>query len=103
MTVAIIFHEVHDGAVWANAWRQGPGSRHELFARLGIRCRTFRDPNDPTSTGVMADIPDLAAFHALLASEEGQRAMREDGLKPDSLRLLLEFTPDPDAGSAPCP
>jgi hypothetical protein len=97
MTVAIIFHEVHDGAVWANAWKQGPGSRHELFGALGIRCRTFRDPSDLNSTGVLAEIPDLAAFHALLASEEGQRAMREDGLRLDTMRMLLEFTPDTDA------
>jgi hypothetical protein len=93
MTTAIIFHEVEDGAVWAKAWKQGPGSRHEMFGRLGIRCRTFRDPQNPNATGVMAEIPDTAAFQALLKSAEGQKAMMEDGLKVETMRMLVEFTP----------
>jgi hypothetical protein len=93
MTTIIVFHEVQDGAVWANAWKQGPGSRHEMFGRLGIKCRNFRDPNNPHSTGVMAEIPDLAKFQAFLQSSEGQRAMREDGLKIETMRVLVEFTP----------
>jgi hypothetical protein len=93
MTTAIIFHEVQDGAIWAKAWKQGPGSRHEMFGRLGITCRNFRDPNNPNSTGVMAEIPDLARFQELLQSDEGRQAMREDGLKVETMRMLVEFTP----------
>ncbi len=93
MATAIIFHEVQDGAVWANAWETGPGSRHEMFKKLGVKCRTFRDPGHPNSTGLIADIPDLAKFQELLQSDEGKRAMREDGLKVETMRMLLEFTP----------
>lgn len=93
MTTAMIFHDVHDGAVWAKAWKRGPGSRHEMFAKLGITCRNFRDPNDANATGVLAEIPDMAKFQELLASEDGQRAMREDGLKVDTMRMLIEFVP----------
>jgi len=93
MTTAIIFHEVVDGTVWARAWKQGPGSRHELFRTIGVECRNFRDPNNPNATGVMAEIPDMAAFHELLQSADGQRAMREDGLKVESMQMLVEFTP----------
>jgi hypothetical protein len=93
MTTAIIFHEVEDGAVWAKAWKQGPGSRHEMFGKLGIRCRSFRDPQNPNATGVMAEIPDMAAFQAFLKSAEGQKAMTEDGLKVETMRMLVEFTP----------
>jgi len=93
MTTAMIFHEVHDGAVWARAWKRGPGSRHEMFAALGITCRNFRDPNDANATGVLAEIPDMAKFQELLASADGQRAMREDGLKVDTMRMLIEFIP----------
>lgn len=35
----------------------------------------------------------MAAFEALLKSDEGQRAMREDGLKVETMRMLVEFTP----------
>ncbi|MHB1329530.1 MAG: hypothetical protein ACYC2K_15140 [Gemmatimonadales bacterium] len=93
MTTAMIFHEVKDGAVWAAAWKTGPGSRHEMFAKIGITCRNFRDPNNGNATGVLAEIPDMATFQALLQSDEGQRAMQEDGLKVDTMRMLLEFTP----------
>ncbi len=93
MTTAMIFHEVKDGTVWANAWKQGPGSRHELFKRIGVRCRTFRDPGNPEVAGVFAEIPDMASFQQLLQSPEGQQAMKEDGLKVETMRLLLEFTP----------
>ena len=93
MTTAIIFHEVQDGAVWANAWKKGAGSRHEMFGKLGIKCRTFRDANNPNATGVLAEIPDMATFQELLQSEEGKKAMREDGLKVETMRMLVEFTP----------
>jgi hypothetical protein len=93
MTTAIIFHDVQDGGVWANAWKQGPGSRHEMFGTIGVTCRNFRDPNAPNATGVMVDILDMAAFQELLQSEEGRTAMREDGLKVDTMRMLVEFTP----------
>jgi hypothetical protein len=93
MTTAIIFHEVQDGSAWAKAWKKGPGSRHEMFGKLGITCKTFRDPSNPNATGVMAEIPDMSAFHELLQSDEGQNAMREDGLKVETMRMLVEFTP----------
>jgi hypothetical protein len=93
MTTAIIFHEVQDGTVWAKAWRKGPGSRHQMFGELGIKCRTFRDPNNSNATGVMAEIPDMAKFQELLQSAQGQKAMREDGLKAETMRMLVEFTP----------
>lgn len=93
MTTAIIFHEVQDGAVWAKAWRKGPGSRHEMFGKLGIKCRNFRDPQNHNSTGVLAEIPDLEKFQELLRSDEGRKAMREDGLKVETMRMLFEFAP----------
>ena len=93
MTTAIIFHEVQDGAVWANAWKKGPGSRHEMFGKIGVECRNFRDPQTPNSTGLLVRIPDMAKFQELLQSAEGQKAMLEDGLKVETMRMLIEFTP----------
>ncbi|MCA1622561.1 MAG: hypothetical protein LC768_03440 [Acidobacteria bacterium] len=93
MPTIIVFHEVEDGEIWAKAWRKSAGSRHEMFGKIGIKCRTFRDPNDHNSTGVMAEVPDIKKFEELLASDEGQKAMAEDGVKVKSLRMLVEFTP----------
>ena len=64
-----------------------------MFGELGIKCRNFRDPENPNSTGVMAEIPDMAKFLDILQSEEGRKAMREDGLKAETMRILVEFTP----------
>ena len=93
MTTIIISHEVDDAARWAQAWTKGKGSRHELFGQLGIKARTFRDPKHPNWTSVLAEIPDMAQFQALLQSATGQQAMREDGLKLETMRMLVEFTP----------
>jgi hypothetical protein len=64
-----------------------------MFGKLGIKCRNFRDPGNPDSTGIMAEIPDMAKFHELLQSDEGQGAMRGDGLKVETMRMLVESTP----------
>jgi len=93
MTTAIVYHEVDEGAVWAQAWKKGPGSRHEMFEKIGVKARNFRDPQNHNRTGLILEIADMAAFQALLASPSGQKAMQEDGLKVDTMRLLLEFTP----------
>jgi len=93
MTTAIIFHEVQDGSVWAKAWEEGPGSRHKMFGKLGVKCRTFCDPENTNVTGIIAEIPDMAKFRELLQSDEGKRAMQEDGLKAETMRMLVEFTP----------
>ena len=93
MATVMIFHEVRDGTVWAKAWKKGPGSRHEMFGKVGVKCRNFRDPKNHNIAGVLAEIPDMAKFQALLETEEGKKAMREDGLKVETMRVLVEFTP----------
>ncbi len=64
-----------------------------MFGKIGVKCRNFRDPNNANAAGVLAEIPDMAKFQELLQSAEGQRAMREDGLKVETMRMLVEFTP----------
>lgn len=93
MATTIVFHEVEDGEVWAKAWRKGPGSRHEMFAKLGIRARNFRDPDNHNLTGLILEVPDMKQFKAFLETDEGKTAMKEDRLKVDTLKVLTEFTP----------
>jgi len=93
MTTLIAFHEVKDGAHWAKAWHKGQGSRHEMMAELGITARTFRDPENPNLTGLIFEVPDLEKFQVALASDGMKQAMAEDGLKVETLRMLVEFTP----------
>jgi len=92
MTTIFVYHEVNDGDTWAKAWRKGPNSRHELFAKYGVKGRTFRDAENTNTTGVLLEVTDMEQFFAALESEEGKKAMAEDGLKVETMRMLTEFT-----------
>lgn len=93
MATLIIFHEVKDGQHWANAWKKGSGSRHEMFAQIGVKARTFMDPERPNSTGLILEVPDMARFQSFMASDEAKKAMGEDRMKVETMRVLSEFTP----------
>ena len=93
MTTLIIFHEVNDGNRWDMAWKKGTGSRHEMFAQYGLKARTFHDPENANSKGLIVEIPDMKIWQEIMGSEEGKKAMAEDGLKVETLRMLTEFTP----------
>ncbi|NBC19143.1 MAG: hypothetical protein GVY18_17710 [Bacteroidetes bacterium] len=93
MTTLIAFHEVEDGDHWAKAWHGGPGSRQEMFGKIGATARIFRDPEHPNVTGVLMEVPDMDQFQSLMASDEGAQAMKEDRLKVETLRVLAEITP----------
>ncbi len=90
MVTLIVFHDVEDGQHWLNAWRKGPGSRHEMFARIGATARTFQDPENPNATGLILDVPDMARFDAFIASDEVRQAMQADRLKVETMRVLRE-------------
>ena len=93
MTTLIVFHEVEDGQRRASAWKKGPGSRHEMFAQMGVTARNFKDPENPNSTGLILEVPDMERFQSLMAADETRKAMGEDRLKVDTMRVLGEFTP----------
>jgi len=94
MTTLIAFHEVEDGQHWAKAWKKGtPGNRHEMFGKIGVKARNFRDPKNPKLVGLILEVPDMAKFDAFMTSPEGAQAMKEDRLIVSTLHVLAEFTP----------
>lgn len=93
MTTLLCIHEVEDITKWAQAWNPGEGSRHEMFAKIGVKARTFQDPGNPNFTGVIFDIPDMDQFEEFLRSEEVKAAQVEDGVKVETLKILSEFSP----------
>jgi hypothetical protein len=64
-----------------------------MMAELAITARTFRDPENPNLTGSIFEVSDMEKFQVALASDEMKQAMAEDGLKVETLRMLVEFTP----------
>lgn len=93
METVITSVKVEDGDRWAKAWKEGAGSRHEMFGKIGVTVRTFRDPENPDSVGLLLEVPDMDRFQSFMASDENVRGMEQDGLKPETLRVLREFTP----------
>ncbi len=85
MPTLLVFHEVDD----VDHWLSSP-KREEVFGPLGITVRTFRDPQGSNRVGLIADIPDLAAFEGVMQSEAGAEAMKFDGVRPETLLMLVE-------------
>jgi hypothetical protein len=91
MTTLIGFHEVKDGAHWAKTWQKGDAGREAMFAKAGVvSTRTFKNPD---SVGVLFDVDDMEKFQTFMDSDDAKQAMDEDGLKVETLQILVEFTP----------
>ena len=85
MATLIISHEVDDVDHWLHSQR-----RVETFGPLGITVRTFIDPINAHRVGLIAEIPDLDAFQAVMQSQAGADAMKFDGVRPETLVTLVE-------------
>lgn len=85
MVTLMIFHEVDDVAHWLSSPR-----REELFGPLGIRVRTFHDPQGSQRIGLIVETPDLATWHAALQTDQALEAMKYDGVRPDTILELVE-------------
>jgi hypothetical protein len=85
MTTVIAYHEVDDSTHWLASPK-----RKELFEPLGITHRTFLDPDNPNRAGVLFEVPDMAAFQAAIQSAKGAEAIKYDGVRPDTLVMLVE-------------
>lgn len=85
MSTLIGYHEIKDSAHWLAS-----PNREKLFGPLGITVRTFVDPTNPTRAAVLADVPDMAAFEAVMQTEAAAEAMAQDGVLADTLVILVE-------------
>ena len=84
MTNIMITHEVEDVGHWVSSPR-----RNELFPTLGITHRTYVDPTGSNLVGIVAEVPDLDAFQAWLGTDVAAEAMKHDGVRPDTIRMLI--------------
>jgi hypothetical protein len=85
VATVIAFHEVDDVKHWLTSTR-----REEAFGPLGITARTFIDPENKSRVGLIVDVPDMAAFQEFMESEAAAEAMKFDGVRPETLVLLVE-------------
>ena len=85
MPTLMAFHEVND----VEHWLASP-KRAEVFGPLGITVRTFRDPEGSNRVGLLAEVPDMAAFQEMMQSEAAAEAMKFDGVRPETMLILTE-------------
>ena len=85
MPKLITTHEVDD----VDHWLTSP-KRQEVFAGVAENIRTFVNPDAPNSVGLTMDVADMAAFEAVLKSEAGAAAMKYDGVRPETIVVLIE-------------
>jgi hypothetical protein len=84
MTMIIATHEVND----VKHWLASP-KRKELFGPMGITLKTFIDPTGSNRVGLAGDIPDMAAFQKFMESKAAADAMKHDGVRPETLKILV--------------
>ena len=85
MPKVISTHEVDD----VTHWLKSP-KREEVFSGVAKNICTFVHPTDPNKVGLTMEIDDMGAFEAILQSEAGAEAMKYDGVRPDTVVVLIE-------------
>lgn len=85
MPTLMIFHEVDDVEHWLSSPK-----RKDVFGPLGITVRTFIDPAKSHRVGLIAQIPDMETFQRIMESEAAAEAMKFDGVRPETLLMLVE-------------
>ena len=85
MPTLLVFHEVDD----VDHWLASP-KREEFFGPLGMTARTFHDPAGSNRVGLIAEVPDIAAWEAALQTEAAAEAMKFDGVRLETILVLVE-------------
>lgn len=81
----MVFHEVDDVQHWLTSPK-----RKEFFGPLGFSWRTFVDPEKSNRVGLIVECPSLEALQQSLQSEDAAEAMKHDGVRPDTIQMLVE-------------
>ena len=85
MPTMIATHEVDDVVHWPASPK-----RKEVFGSVALHIRTFVDPQNPNRVGLLMEVADMDAFPAVMESEAGASAMKCDGVRPETLVVLVE-------------
>lgn len=85
MPTLLVFHEVDDVDHWLSSTKRG-----EFFEALGMTARAFRDVSESNRVGLIVETPDMATFENALQADEAADAMKQDGVRPDSMVTMVE-------------
>jgi hypothetical protein len=85
MPALLVVHDIDD----VDHWLTSP-KRKELMGPRGYTVRTFVDPTDPNRVGLVVEGATLQDFEDILRSEDAADAMKHDGVRADTVRVLEE-------------
>jgi len=85
MKSLMVFHDVDD----LDHWLASP-KRREVFGPAGITARPFVDADRSNHVGLFVEIPSMEVFDEVMASPAAAEAMKFDGVRPETLRILTE-------------
>jgi hypothetical protein len=85
MSAMLVLHDVDD----VDHWLKSP-KREELMGPRGFTVRTFVDPADSSRVGLIVEGATLAEFKELMKSDATADAMKHDGVRADTMRVLEE-------------
>jgi hypothetical protein len=86
MPTVIATHDVRDTAHWLSSPK-----REEVFGPIGVtNIRTFVNPENRTSVGLIMDVADMDAVMAVLQSDAGRAAAEYDGVLVETIRFFVE-------------
>lgn len=85
MLTLIITHEVDDVKHWLSSTK-----RDEFFSARRMTARTFVSPDGSNFVGLIAQVPDLESFEEALKTEAAAEAMKHDGVRAHTIRMLIE-------------
>lgn len=84
MPKLIVTHEVDDVAHWLASPK-----RQDVFAGVAQNIETFVHPTEANKVGLTMMVDDMDAFDAVMQSDAGAAAMKHDGVRPDTVVLLI--------------
>jgi hypothetical protein len=87
MPTVVAHHDIVKGK---DHWLSSP-AREQMFGALGVtNIRTFVDPQDPSKVAVVMDVADMDAVMSAMQQPSMGEAMEQDGVAPETLRILVE-------------
>ena len=85
MPALLVVHDVDN----VDHWLTSP-KREELMGPRGYTVRTFVDPADSSRVALVVEGATVEDFQELLKSDATAEAMKHDGVRADTVRVLQE-------------
>ena len=85
MPKLVATHEVDDVAHWLAS-----SKRDEVFVGIATNLTTYVLPGDSNRVALTMDVGDMGALDAMMKSDAGAAAMKNDGVRPDTVVMYVE-------------